>query len=82
MRGTASILKLAGRQPVESLSHYTSLLVEQALQHEDVEVRDAAVYAIEHWEDPKCIDLLRDHLAREPEEWLRDYMSQVLEDLS
>ena len=38
-------------------------------------VREAAVEAIEQWEDPALLPLLRDH--KEPIGWLKDYIDAV-----
>ena len=52
-----------------------------ALEHEDLEVRDAAVVVLENWGGKEAIRLLEDRRAVEPVDWLRDYIVEVLEDL-
>ena len=46
---------------------------------ENVEMRDAAVQAIESWGERDLIDVLRTH--QEPEPWLREYIQDVIDDL-
>ena len=43
-------------------------------------MRDAAVQAVESWEDTTCVDLLRRH--EEPVDWLADYIRNVLADIA
>jgi hypothetical protein len=51
----------------------------QAINHDDVEVRDAAIRALEKWGTLDCLDVLRQH--RDAEAWLHDYVQQVVQDL-
>ena len=51
-----------------------------ARQHlEDEEIRDAAIQAVEHWQEPALLDVLKNH--REEEPWLREYQTGVIRDL-
>ena len=60
-------------------SSWRSELVRNALALDDVEIRDAAVQAAELWDDPHILPVLKSHY--EPESWLRDYISDVIDDL-
>lgn len=74
----ASIVQLLGRlRPLELPSR--TALIKHALNSEDIQLRDAAIQAIELWEDESMIPLLASH--REPVGWLNDYVIEVLEDL-
>ena len=71
----ASMLRLLGRGPVQDAS-LRRRVIEAGLSSEDVQIRDAAVQAVESWEDADCIELLRQH--EEPVKWLADYMQDVI----
>ncbi len=75
----ASILRCLGRQEYLGTSLWRSELVRDALALDDVEVRDAAVQAAELWGDHEILPVLKSH--SEPEPWLRDYISDVIDDL-
>ena len=53
-------------------------LVSQALKSPSIEIRDAGIHAIEWWNTPDMLHLLRSH--KEPVTWLRAYARQVLAD--
>lgn len=50
--------------------------VADALKHEDADWRDAAIYALEHWETPAGWDLLRQH--EDPDPHLASYARDLL----
>ena len=75
----ASVLRCLGRQEDLGISSWRSELVRDALALDDVEIRDAAVQAAELWGDKDILPVLKSH--SEPEIWLRDYISQVIDDL-
>jgi hypothetical protein len=54
-------------------------IVETALRSPSIEVRDAAIQAVESWADQELIGVLRGHL--EPDRFLGDYAAQVVRDL-
>ena len=74
----ASILRLVGRVPLRDPS-LRRRIVSAGLCSADVQIRDAAVQAVESWEDADCIDLLREH--EEAVQWLADYIQEVITDL-
>lgn len=75
----ASVLRCLGRQEHLGTSSWRSELVRDALALDDVEIRDAAVQAAELWGDREILPVLKSH--SEPELWLRDYISDVINDL-
>lgn len=76
----AAALKCAGRLLSPGSEQWRMSLVEQALKHEDPEVRDAAVQALESWGGERAVEILKKH--HEPRPWLRDYIDRVIRDLS
>ena len=76
----AGILRCVGRQPHELVGECGTGLARRGLIHGDPEVREAAVRAFESWGGPEAISALNAHT--EPVDWLADYVSQVITDLS
>lgn len=74
----AAFLRLLGRSSRVS-RHLHGELVSWALASASVEVRDAAVQAVENWADRTLASQLRAH--GEPVAWLRDYAANVVRDL-
>lgn len=75
---SADILRLLCR-----FTPYTSAwrgqIVRVALRSTSVEVRDAAMQAVESWAEPELVGVLRSHT--ETEKWLADYAAQIICDL-
>lgn len=76
----ASIVRCIGRLDYDRVRRWGMRVVENALQNRDAEVREAAIRAIEAWERPEAIEMLRRHSDAEP--WLNEYVQQVIVDLS
>lgn len=76
---SAATLRCLGRLTPPGSSAWRSAVVRGALAHTDVELRDAAVQAVESWGDPSLVDVLRSHC--EAEAWLAEYIREVTEDL-
>jgi hypothetical protein len=76
----AAALKCVGRLLSPGLEQWRMSLAEQALKHEDSEVRDAAVQALESWGGERAVEILTKH--HEPRPWLQDYIDRVIRDLS
>ena len=74
------LLVLASRAGCPAPTSLRRRLLEWALDQQNLELRDAAVQACEHWEDSGLIDLLQKH--EEPEGWLEYYIERVIRDLS
>ena len=75
----ASTLRCLGRQDNVGTISWRVGLVCDSLAMDSVEIRDAAVQAIESWGDPDLVEVLRSHV--EPEPWLRQYIFDVVGDL-
>ena len=75
----ASVLKSVGRLSVNEVNAWGSDLLEIALKNEDIEVRDAAIQALELWGTNSAVELLKSHNEIIP--WLKDYISKVIRDL-
>lgn len=76
----ASILRLVGRLDIPFTETWRKEVIGVVLKHSDVEMRDAAVQAVELWDDQFAIDLLKRH--KEKVGWLRDYIQRVIRDLT
>ena len=74
----ASILRCLGRQKPGTAIWRTDL-VRKALNVKNVQIRDAAVQAVENWADSNLISVLEKH--KEPEQWLAEYIDMVINDL-
>lgn len=77
---SASILRCLGRLNVDLSTTWKAEIIENALRTDDVEIRDAAVQAAERWGDKPLIEILMAH--DEPEDWLAEYIDEVISDLS
>ena len=74
----ASVLRCLGcRRP--GTSAWRVEIVRSALAADDVEMRDAAVQAVESWGDLGMREVLSSHMEAVP--WLRAYIEDVVEDL-
>jgi len=76
----AAILRLVGRLPVKIADPWAHILVINGIVHPNVEVRDAAIRAIELWDDPRFVDFLSAH-REEQVPWLAEYFDAVITDL-
>lgn len=74
----AALLRLLGRSAKIGAEERRAL-VRWGLSSQSSEVRDAAVQAVENWEDRSLVALLRGHHERVP--WLADYAANVVHDL-
>lgn len=79
----ASIIRCIGRLRPDEVAPWGTHIVEDALRHKDVEVREAGVRALEHWGGHVAFRMLCDHIRNscDEEPWLRDYVRQVIADL-
>ena len=76
----ASVLRCLGRHANVGAVSWRVGLVRNCLAEDSVEIRDAAVQAVEGWEDHALIAVLESH--DETETWLRRYIKDVVEDLT
>lgn len=77
---SASIVRCVGRLEYDRVGHWGMQVADDALRHRDVEVREAAVRALEAWGGCEAVGMLRAH--RDSVAWLNEYVSQVIVDLS
>lgn len=73
---SASILRCIGRMDYKHAGCLGIFVAESALAHRDAEVREAGIRALEAWNGPKAMSILRDHT--DPEGWLVEYVERVL----
>lgn len=76
----ASVLRCLGRQERPGTGSWRVALVRDGLAAEDVGIRDAAIQAAELWGDRDMRRVLEEHF--EPVLWLRNYVRDVMEDLT
>ncbi len=76
----ASILRCIGRLDYDHFGSWGMKTIKNALKNEDFEVRDAAIRALEKWGGDASIEILSKH--NDTEGWLREYVEQVIIDLS
>ena len=75
----SSVLRCLGRRPSFGPIEWRVDLVQDALRVQDVEIRDAAVQAVESWGDRALVEVIRKHTDREP--WLQQYIQDVIDDI-
>ncbi len=76
----ASIVRCIGRLDYDRVRGWGMRVVDDALQNRDIEVREAAIRALEAWGRPAALDVLRRH--KDAVAWLNEYVRQVVVDLS
>ena len=76
----ASIVRCIGRIDYDRVRGWGMRVADHALRNKDVEVRDAAVRALEDWGGSEALDMLRRH--EDAVAWLNEYVQQVIVDLS
>ena len=75
----ASVLRCLGRLKMPGDPRWRSEIIGDALGSDNVELRDAAVQAVETWEDKNLLAVLQRH--EEPVSWLEEYVGEVMQDL-
>jgi hypothetical protein len=78
----AVLLRCLGRLHPAIVGEWGLRLASKAISHQDVEVRDAAVSALELWGGNSAREALQKYVEQEPVSWLARYMKQVIADLS
>src|SRR5262249_973271 len=76
----SGILKCIGRLRCDFVEPWGKLMVKTGLRESSLEIREAAVTALELWGDRESVEMLKDHTETIP--WLARYIKQVIEDLS
>lgn len=73
----ADLLICVGRLPLAKSMPWGRSMAATALRLDDLELREAAVYAVESWGGAEELELLRNH--SEEVDWLAEYIQQVLD---
>jgi len=73
------ILKCLGYLNIKSFE-LKSKLISRALESEDLFMRDAAINAIDNWEDVRFMPTLRKQLVKERIYWLKEYIFDIIND--
>lgn len=74
---SADILRLLARMPPDNIEFRVDI-VSRAIKSENVDMRDASVYAIENWGNKECVAILKDY--RDEVRWLQEYARMVYQD--
>lgn len=75
----SSVLRCLGRLPGPGSGMWRARLIGDALKKGNVEIRDAAVQAVEQWGEKDFAEVLLAHQEEIP--WLQDYVQNVVDDL-
>lgn len=79
----ADVLVCLGRLPHGLIHPWGFDVAREALQSDAVEMRDAAVRALELWGVQKSVEILRFHASTRKEiSWLAEYVRRVISDLA
>lgn len=76
----AAFLRCTARVDFAKIGDIGLSLAQDALDHHNIEIREAAVRALENWGGREAIKILRKH--NDSESWLCKYIDQVIIDLS
>ena len=76
----ASVLRCLCRNSRVGTNTWRSELIRDALKTDNLAIRDAAIQAAEHWGGHRTLAVLKQHT--EPTPWLRDYLQDVIKDIS
>ena len=75
----SSVFQCVARQEDPGTHSWRVAIVRRALNASQVQIRDAAVRAVDSWEDPQLLPLLETHKESVP--WLARYIRAVVDDL-
>jgi len=76
----ADLVQCISRLPLDSVDPWGYPLAKQLLQDENIEIRDGAICALEHWGGQEALVILRNHHDSSP--ILREYVAEILDDLA
>ncbi|MGE0055311.1 MAG: hypothetical protein AB7S74_13975 [Hyphomicrobium sp.] len=76
----ADLVRLLSRVEGPGSPKWRKELIEKLLHASSVNMRDAAVQAVESWAEPGLADVLRNH--KEHVSWLARYKEQVIADIT
>lgn len=75
----SNVIRCLGRMSAIGSSKWRKNLIRKTLAIEHLEIRDAAAKAADTWSDTGLKEVLEQH--SEPERWLQQYISEVIQDL-
>ena len=78
---SGAILRLLSRLPRSLVGRWGLVVAINGLAHRDIEVREAAIRALERWGGHEAFVALKAHGDAEPMPWLAAYIRQVIKDL-
>ena len=78
---SAGVLRLLGRRDTVRAEQWAIDLVKDGLWQYNIEIREAAVRALEAWGGHRSVELLSARLASEDDPWLAGYIQDVIGDL-
>jgi hypothetical protein len=83
-RGTvcAGLLRCIGRLKRDLTKTWGLVMAISGLSHPNMEVREAAVRALEMWGGQEALETLKAYVSIEDVAWLKNYIEQVIQDLS
>lgn len=76
------LLRCVGRLKNDLVEPWGRNMARRGLSHPDVEVREAAIRALEMWGGQESAEALKNHTDSEPVVWLKNYLNQVIKDLT
>ena len=76
----ASVLICLGALPNPLDPPRRRQLIREALESQSIDIREAAIQAVEQWQEVDLADLLQNHT--DPEPWLQQYARGVAQDIS
>ncbi len=76
------LLRCIGRLKSDKVVPWGLVMVISSLSHSEVEVRDAAIRALETWGGHESLGVLKVYAEIETVSWLKEYIEQVIRDLS
>ena len=79
---SASLLKSIGRFDFAEVYPWGFMMASLGILENSLEIRGAAVDCLENWSNEQSLEKLKAYVNQEQVPWLRDYISQVIVDIS
>lgn len=73
------LIRCIGKLPFCLVSAYVLNCIEKSMYNENIEIRDAAVNALEMWGNEESVNLLRNHKEMVP--WLKCHINRVINEI-
>ncbi|MDF7822142.1 hypothetical protein P1X15_31295 [Runella sp. MFBS21] len=73
------ILRVVSRMDIKDTAPNGLLIVLGALPHQNIEIQECAIRALENWGTPECLNILKN--AKLSINWLEEYRIEVIKDL-